>query len=290
LLGLLCWAAVHFFKEGADLNTIELEKIAKKIRIDTIKMIYKVKSGHPGGALSITDILAVLYFDEMHVDAKNPQLPDRDRFVLSKGHAATSLYAALAAKGYFAREELWTLRQYQSILQGHPDMKVTPGLDMSSGSLGQGLSIANGMALAAKLQKKEFRVYAILGDGELDEGQIWEAAMTAPQFRLDNIVAIIDKNGFQINGTTDEVMKVASIEDKFQAFGWNVLSIDGNDISAIKGAFQKAKNCKDKPTAIVAKTLKGKGVSYMEDRCEWHSGVPTEEQYQLAMQELGGNE
>ena len=272
------------------MNTIELEKIAKKIRMDTIKMIYKVKSGHPGGALSIADILAVLYFDEMHVDVKNPQMPDRDRFVLSKGHAATSLYAALAAKEYFAREELWTLRQYQSILQGHPDMKVTPGLDMSSGSLGQGLSIANGMALAAKLQKKEFRVYAILGDGELDEGQIWEAAMTAPQFRLDNIVAIIDQNGFQINGTTDDVMKVASIEDKFQAFGWNVLSIDGNDISAIKDAFQKAKNCKDRPTAIVAKTLKGKGVSYMEDRCEWHSGVPTEEQYQLAMQELGGNE
>lgn len=271
------------------MDIVKITEAARKIRIDTIEMIHKVKSGHPGGALSIADMLAVLYFGEMKIDPENPQWADRDRLVLSKGHACTSLYAALAERGYFDKEELWTLRQYQSILQGHPDMKVTPGIDMSSGSLGQGLSVANGMALAAKLQKKSYRVYAILGDGELEEGQIWEAAMSAAHYQLDNLVAIVDINGLQINGTTDEVMSVQPIGGKFEMFGWKVLAVDGHDITALCQALRAAREIKNQPVLLAARTVKGKGVSFMEGQAKWHSGVLTEAQYQLAIAELGGN-
>ena len=270
------------------MDILELKDMAKQIRLDTIEAIYRVKSGHPGGALSMADILTVLYFDELNVNVKNPQWEDRDRFILSKGHGCTSLYATLAEKGFFPRETLWTLRQYKSMLQGHPDMHSTPGLDMSSGSLGQGLSIANGMALAAKLQDKTYRIYALLGDGELEEGQIWEAAMAASHYELDNLVAIIDVNGLQINGSTSDVMCIDPINGKFSMFGWNVVNIDGHNIEEIQNAFKKAKNHKGKPTVIVAKTVKGKGISYMENNVKWHSGILNEEEYQIAMHELGG--
>ena len=271
------------------MNIEKIREAARLIRVDTIEMIHRVKSGHPGGALSIADLLAVLYFGEMKIDPKNPQWEDRDRMVLSKGHACTSLYAALAERGYFDKEELWTLRQYHSILQGHPDMKVTPGIDMSSGSLGQGLSVANGMALAAKLQKKSYRVYAVLGDGELEEGQIWEAAMSAAHYKLDNLTAIVDLNGLQINGSTEAVMSVEPVKGKFEMFGWKVLAVDGHDIEALCQALNTARDIKDQPVLLAAKTVKGKGVSFMEGQAKWHSGVLTEEQYQLAMEELGGN-
>ena len=271
------------------MDLLEIKEAARKIRRDTIDMIYKVKSGHPGGALSIADILAVLYFSEMRIDPENPHWEDRDRFVLSKGHACTSLYAALSQRGYFPREKLWTLRQYKSILQGHPDMKSTPGIDMSSGSLGQGLSIANGMALAARLQNKSYRVYVVLGDGELEEGQVWEAAMTAAQYKLDNLVAFVDANALQINGTTDDVMKVEPIKGKFEMFGWHVIEVDGHDILALQKALQTAKNIKGKPVMIVAKTIKGKGVSFMEGQAKWHSGVLTQEEYEKAVAGLGGS-
>lgn len=266
----------------------ELKEVARQIRRDTLEMVYAVKSGHPGGALSIAELLTVLYFAELQVRPENPEWEDRDRLILSKGHACTSLYAALAERGYFPKKQLFSLRQYQSILQGHPDMKVTPGVDMSSGSLGQGLSVGNGMALAARLQHKTYRVYVLLGDGELEEGQVWEAAMAAAHYGLGNLTAIVDVNGLQINGATDEVMRIEPLDEKFRSFGWQVVNIDGHDIEQIQKAFDAARECEEKPTVILAKTIKGKGVSFMENQAKWHSGVLTEAEYQQAMQELGG--
>lgn len=265
---------------------LELQKAAVKIRKGVIEGTGHAKSGHPGGSLSIADIVAYLYFHEMNVDPDNPKWPDRDRFVLSKGHTAPALYAALALKGFFPWEHIATLRQPDSILQGHPSMKYTPGVDMSTGSLGQGISTAVGMALGAKLQGKAFRVYAPLGDGEIEEGQVWEAAMLAGNRKLDNLVAIVDWNNLQIDGTLDEVNSPCPIDKKFEAFGWNVITIDGHDFDQIDEAFSAAKACKGKPTCILAKTVKGKGVSFMEDRCEWHGSAPNAEQYEQAMAEL----
>lgn len=265
-----------------------LEEIANKIRINTVKEVYYAKSGHPGGSLSIADILAVLYFKEMKIDPKNPKDENRDRFVLSKGHCSPALYATLALKGFFSIEELKNFRNINSILQGHPDMKKIPGVDMSTGSLGQGLSAANGMAIAGKLDKKDYRVYAILGDGEIEEGQVWEAAMASNKYKLDNLCVIVDNNNLQIDGTIEEVMSSYPIDEKFKSFGFQVINIDGHNIQEIIDAFDVAKNVKDKPTCIIAKTIKGKGVSYMENDVKWHGIAPNEEQYQLAMKELGG--
>lgn len=264
----------------------ELQKLAVQVRKGVIEGTGHAKSGHPGGSLSIADIVTYLYFHEMNVDPKNPKWEDRDRFVLSKGHTAPALYAALALKGYFPWEHIATLRQPDSILQGHPSMKYTPGVDMSTGSLGQGISTAVGMALGGKLQGKSFRVYAPLGDGEIEEGQVWEAAMLAGNRKLDNLVAIVDWNNLQIDGTLDDVNSPCPIDKKFEAFGWNVIIIDGHDFDQIDDAFQAAKACKGKPTCIIAKTIKGKGVSYMEDKCEWHGAAPNAEQYEQAMAEL----
>lgn len=264
----------------------ELQKLAIQVRKGVIEGTGHAKSGHPGGSLSIADIVTYLYFHEMHVDPKNPKWEDRDRFVLSKGHTAPALYAALSLKGFFPWEHIATLRQPDSILQGHPSMKYTPGVDMSTGSLGQGISTAVGMALGAKLQGKSFRVYAPLGDGEIEEGQVWEAAMLAGNRKLDNLVAIVDWNNLQIDGTLDDVNSPCPIDKKFEAFGWNVITIDGHDFDQIDDAFTAAKACKGKPTCIIAKTIKGKGVSYMEDKCEWHGAAPNAEQYEQAMAEL----
>lgn len=264
----------------------ELQKLAIQVRKGVIEGTGHAKSGHPGGSLSIADIVTYLYFHEMNVDPKNPKWEDRDRFVLSKGHTAPALYAALALKGFFPWEHIATLRQPDSILQGHPSMKYTPGVDMSTGSLGQGISTAVGMALGAKLQGKSFRVYAPLGDGEIEEGQVWEAAMLAGNRKLDNLVAIVDWNNLQIDGALDEVNSPCPIDKKFEAFGWNVITIDGHDFDQIDDAFTAAKACKGKPTCIIAKTIKGKGVSYMEDKCEWHGAAPNAEQYEQAMAEL----
>ena len=263
-----------------------LEDISKNIRKNIVEMVYSASSGHPGGSLSITDILTVLYFHEMNVNINNPKDEDRDRLVLSKGHCSPALYAVLAEKGYFPKEDLKTFRKIDSYLQGHPDMKKIPGVDMSSGSLGQGLSVSNGMALAGKLDKKDYRVYCVMGDGEIEEGEVWEAAMTSSHYKLDNLCVIVDKNNLQIDGTTDEVMSLAPIDEKFRSFGFEVITIDGNNILEIMKAFAKAKTVKNKPTCIIAKTIKGKGVSFMEDKVEWHGKAPSEEQYNLAMQEL----
>ncbi len=264
----------------------ELQKLAIQVRKGVIEGTGHAKSGHPGGSLSIADIVTYLYFHEMNVDPKNPKWEDRDRFVLSKGHTAPALYAALSLKGFFPWEHIATLRQPDSILQGHPSMKYTPGVDMSTGSLGQGISTAVGMALGAKLQGKSFRVYAPLGDGEIEEGQVWEAAMLAGNRKLDNLVAIVDWNNLQIDGALDDVNSPCPIDKKFEAFGWNVITIDGHDFDQIDDAFTAAKACKGKPTCIIAKTIKGKGVSYMEDKCEWHGAAPNAEQYEQAMAEL----
>ena len=266
-----------------------LEKIASNIRKNIIEMIYRASSGHPGGALSCTDLLTVLYFSEMNIDVKNPKAENRDRLVLSKGHASAGLYATLAEKGFIAKEELAGFRNIHSILQGHPDMKKIPGVDMSTGSLGQGLSVANGMALAGKLDGKDYRVYCIMGDGEIEEGQIWEAAMTASHYKLDNLCAIVDYNNLQIDGKITEVMNVTPIDEKFKSFGFNVININGNDIDDITNAFEKARKAKGRPTAIIAKTIKGKGVSFMEAQAGWHGKAPSEEEYKLAMQELKAN-
>ena len=265
---------------------VSLQKLAVQVRKGVIEGTGHAKSGHPGGSLSIADIVTYLYFHEMNVDPKNPKWEDRDRFVLSKGHTAPALYAALALKGYFPWKHIATLRQPDSILQGHPSMKYTPGVDMSTGSLGQGISTAVGMALGAKLKGKSFRVYAPLGDGEIEEGQVWEAAMLAGNRKLDNLVAIVDWNNLQIDGTLDDVNSPCPIDKKFEAFGWNVITIDGHDFDQIDDAFTAAKACKGKPTCIIAKTVKGKGVSYMEDKCEWHGAAPNAEQYEQAMAEL----
>ena len=264
----------------------DLAKMANKIRIGIIEAVYSAQSGHPGGSLSIADILAVLYFNEMNIDPKNPQKEDRDRFVLSKGHCAPALYSTLANRGYFDTEELKTLRKIDSIMQGHPDMKHIPGVDMTTGSLGQGLSAANGMAIAGKLNKKDYRVYCIVGDGEIEEGQIWEAAMASSKYKLDNLCLIVDNNNLQIDGTIEEVMSSYPIDEKFRSFGFEVININGNSIPEILEAFRKAKTIKGKPTAIIAKTIKGKGVSFMENQVGWHGKSPNEEQYKMAMQEL----
>ena len=264
----------------------ELQKIAYKIRRDAIDAVYSAASGHPGGSLSIAEILAYLYFEEMNIDPKNPQKPDRDRFVLSKGHAAPGLYAALAERGYFPVEELKTLRQIDSVLQGHPDMKHIPGVDMSTGSLGLGISAACGMALAAKQLKQDWRVWTIVGDGESEEGQVWEAAMFAAHYKLDNLCAIIDWNGLQIDGAVKDVMNPTPLDEKFKAFGWHVIMIDAHDIEAIDAAVKEAKATKGQPTAIIAKSVKGKGVSYMENAVNWHGAAPKQEQYEIAVKEL----
>jgi transketolase len=261
---------------------------ACKIRKHIVEMLTEAKSGHPGGSLSSAEILTVLYFDEMRINTEDIHWADRDRFVLSKGHAAPVLYATLAERGYFPVEELMKLRKTGAMLQGHPDMKGTPGVDMSTGSLGQGLSVANGMALAGKLDKKDYRVYALLGDGELEEGQIWEAAMGAAHYKLDNLTAFVDHNKLQIDGPVAAIMNPEPIADKFKAFGWNVLAIDGHDMAQIKDAIEKAKQTKGMPTVIVAETVKGKGVSFMENQVGWHGTAPNREQCNSALCELGG--
>lgn len=263
-----------------------LKEKALNIRLGALEGIYSASSGHPGGSLAIADILSYLYFSEMNVDPENPADPDRDRLVLSKGHTAPALYAALAEKGYFDKSLLSTLRKFGSILQGHPDMKHIPGIDMSTGSLGQGFSAANGIALAGKIDKKDYRVYAILGDGESEEGQIWEAAMFGAHYKLDNLCAIVDNNGLQIDGKVTEVMNPTPLDEKFLAFGWNVYTIDGHNFDEIADALEKAKTVKGKPTAIIANCVKGKGVSFMENQIGWHGSAPNKEQYEQAIAEL----
>lgn len=264
----------------------QLEQLACKVRIGIIEGVHSAKAGHPGGSLSCTDILTYLYTKEMNIDPKEPKKADRDRFVLSKGHAAPALYSILANCGFFPVEELNTLRKSGSRLQGHPDMKNIPGVDMSTGSLGQGISAAVGMALSAKHFGDSFRVYTVLGDGEIEEGQVWEAAMFAANKNLDNLVAFVDFNNLQIDGTCDEVNSPAPVDKKFEAFGWNVITIDGHDFEAIESALNKARENKGKPTAIIATTVKGKGVSFMENSVGWHGVAPNDEQYEQAIAEL----
>lgn len=264
----------------------ELKKISKEVRKSIITQVYKAQSGHPGGSLSIADILTVLYFNEMNIDEKNSKMENRDRLVLSKGHCSPALYAVLGEKGFFNKNELETFRNINSNLQGHPDMNKVPGVDMTSGSLGQGLSVANGMAIAGKLDNKNYRVYCILGDGEIEEGQVWEAAMSANKYKLDNLCVIVDNNNLQIDGPIDKVMSSYPIDEKFKSFGFQVINIDGNDIDEILKSFEVAKNVKEKPTVIIAKTIKGKGVSFMENQVGWHGKAPNEEQYEIALKEL----
>ena len=263
-----------------------LKKIASDIRLDILEEVHSASSGHPGGSLSIADIMTYLYFVEMNVDPKNPKMADRDRLVLSKGHTAPALYATLAEKGFFDKAALSTLRQADSFLQGHPDMKGTPGVDMSTGSLGLGFSSACGMALAAKLDGKDYRTYAIVGDGESEEGQIWEAAMFASHYKLDNLCVVLDFNRLQIDGPVTEVMNPTPHDKKFEAFGFHVISIDGHDFEQIEKAFAEARTVKGKPTAIIAHTVKGKGVSFMEDQVGWHGSAPNDEQYATAVAEI----
>ncbi len=266
----------------------QLCELANNIRKDIITEVYTASSGHPGGSLSIADLLAYLYFEKMNVKADNPKWEDRDRLVLSKGHTAPALYAALAEKGFFPKEELVGFRNINSFLQGHPDMKHTPGVDMSSGSLGLGISAACGMALGGKVQNKSFRVYTVLGDGEIAEGQVWEAAMFAAHYKLDNLTAFVDWNGLQIDGAIVDVMDSTPIDEKFRAFKWNVAVIDGHDFDQIDEAVTNAEACVGKPSVIIMKTIKGKGVSYMENKASWHGSAPNAEQYEQAMSELGG--
>ena len=264
----------------------ELKRIANNVRISIIEGVYNAKSGHPGGSLSIADVLTYLYFEEMNVDPANPKWEARDRFVLSKGHTAPALYATLAERGFFPKEEVKTFRKTTSRLQGHPDMKGTPGVDMTTGSLGLGFSAACGMALSGKVYNKDYRVYAVLGDGESEEGQVWEAAMFAAHYKLDNLCCFLDWNGLQIDGPITEVMNPTPHDAKFEAFGFHVITIDGHDFAAIAAAFAEARTVKGKPTAIIAKTTKGKGVSYMENKCEWHGQAPKEDLYKVAVEEL----
>ena len=267
-------------------NTKELEKIANNIRIDILNQVYIAKSGHPGGALSIADILAVLYFNEMNINAKAYKMINRDRLILSKGHAVAALYAVLAERGFFEKEELNTFRKLGSRLQGHPDMERLPGIDISTGSLGQGLSVANGMAIAAKMDKLDSRIYCILGDGEIEEGQIWEAAMTSSKYKLDNLCVILDYNGLQIDGKITEVKGLNNIEDKFKSFGFNVISCDGNNIEQLIQSFNKSKSEKEKPSIIIAKTVKGKGIPFMENKAEWHGKAPNDNEFIEGMNAL----
>ena len=264
----------------------QLTKIATQIRLDIVEAVHAASSGHPGGSLSIADVITYLYFEEMRVDPKNPKWADRDRLVLSKGHTAPALYAALAEKGFFDRAELKKLRQVDSFLQGHPDMKGTPGVDMSTGSLGLGFSSACGMALAAKLDGKDYRTYAIIGDGESEEGQIWEACMFAAHYKLDNFCLIVDWNNLQIDGKITDVMDPTPHDKKLEAFGFHVISINAHDFNEIEAALNEAKTVKGKPTAIIAKSVKGKGVSFMEDQASWHGSAPNDEQYAQAVAEL----
>ena len=265
---------------------LELKKIATDIRIGAIEAVYNAKSGHPGGALSASDIMACLYFSELRINVENPSDPNRDRFVLSKGHSCPALYSAMAHKGYFPVEDLKGFRHLGTAVQGHPDMKSIKGIDMSAGSLGQGFSCACGMALAGKLDNKDYRVYSMIGDGESQEGQVWEAIMFASHYKLDNLCLIIDNNGLQIDGRVEDVMNTMPYESKLEAFGWNVITIDGRDIEQILGALDSAKTVKGKPTAIVARTVKGKGVSYMENEAGWHGKAPNDAEYEIAMAEL----
>ncbi len=268
------------------MNKNEIALHAYQARKTALTGIYNAQSGHPGGSLSICDILSVLYFEVMNVDPANPKMEDRDRFVLSKGHCAPALYAMLAEKGFFPVSDVYTLRQTNSYIQGHPDMKGIPGIDMSTGSLGQGISAANGMALAGKLKDKDYRVYTILGDGELEEGQVWEAAMFAAHYKLDNLTAFVDNNGLQIDGKITDVMNSEPIDEKFRAFGWNVIVIDAHDYDEILEAVNEAKATKGKPTMIVAKSVKGKGVSFMENNPAWHGAAPKKDDYDKAIAEL----
>ncbi|MGL5050845.1 MAG: transketolase [Fusobacteriaceae bacterium] len=259
---------------------------ATKIRKDIVEMICKAKSGHPGGSLSAVDILTALYFDEMNINPENPKMENRDRFILSKGHAAPVLYSTLAEKGYFDRELLGTLREFGSKLQGHPDMRKVPGVEISTGSLGQGLSVANGMALSARISGESYRTYVLMGDGELQEGQVWEAAMTSAHYKLDNVCAFVDANNLQIDGNVDIVMGVEPLDKKWEAFGWNVLVVDGHDFKEIFQALDVARETKGKPTMIIARTVKGKGISFMENVCGFHGVAPTNEETERAVEEL----
>ena len=267
----------------------QLKKIANSVRKDIVTQVYSASSGHPGGSLSIADVLTYLYFEKMNVKTDDPKWDDRDRFVLSKGHASPALYAVLAAKGFFPKDELVKFRNIESFLQGHPDMKHTPGVDMSSGSLGMGISAACGMALGAKHQKKSYKVYSILGDGEIAEGQVWEAAMFSAHYKLDNLCIFVDRNGLQIDGETKKVMNSDPLDEKFAAFGWNVQVIDGHNFDQIDKAVANAEACKGKPSAIIMNTVKGKGVSFMENNAGWHGAAPNAEQYAQAMADLDAN-
>lgn len=269
-----------------NMENLELKKIANEVRKDIIASTHSAKAGHPGGSLSAAEIFTFLYYEEMKTDPKHPEDPDRDRFVLSKGHTAPGLYSVLAQKGFFPREDMLTLRKVGSHLQGHPSMKHTPGIDMSTGSLGQGLSTAVGMALAAKLDHKDYRVYSLLGDGEIQEGQIWEAAMFAGARQLDNLCVIIDNNGLQIDGDIRDVCSPYPIDKKFEAFNFHVIEMDAHDFDSIRKAFTEARSVKGRPTAIIAHSIKGKGVSYMENNVSWHGKAPNDEEYAIAMDEL----
>lgn len=266
-----------------------LHQRAQKVRQHVLEAVYSAASGHPGGSLSICDVLTYLYFEELHINPQAPDEPNRDRFVLSKGHCSPALYGALAERGFFPVEDLKTFRQIDSYLQGHPSMKDVPGVDMSTGSLGQGFSAACGMAIAAKKAAASYCVYTILGDGELEEGQVWEAAMFAAHYKLDNLCALVDFNGLQIDGAIDQVLSPNPIDKKFEAFGWNVVHIDAHDFDSIRSGYGQARQCKDRPTLLLAKSVKGKGVSFMENQAGWHGAAPKQEQYEQAMAELGGN-
>ena len=268
------------------MDKLKLMKTANEIRKGIVSSVHSAKAGHPGGSLSAADIFTYLYFEELRIDPKEPKKADRDRFVLSKGHTAPGLYSALAERGYFPKEDLLTLRHVGSYLQGHPDMKHIPGVDMSSGSLGLGISAAVGMAIAGKMDDADYRVYTLLGDGEIQEGQVWEASMLAASHKLDNLVVIVDNNNLQIDGTIEEVNSPYPIDKKFEAFNFHVIKIDGNDFDQIDAAFKEAKTVKGQPTAIIAKTVKGKGVSFMENQVGWHGKAPNDEEYKVAMEEL----
>ena len=268
------------------MDKLKLMKTANEIRKGIVSSVHSAKAGHPGGSLSAADIFTYLYFEELRIDPKEPKKADRDRFVLSKGHTAPGLYSALAERGYFPKEDLLTLRHVGSYLQGHPDMKHIPGVDMSSGSLGQGISAAVGMAIAGKMDDADYRVYTLLGDGEIQEGQVWEASMLAASHKLDNLVVIVDNNNLQIDGTIEEVNSPYPIDKKFEAFNFHVIKIDGNDFDQIDAAFKEAKTVKGQPTAIIAKTVKGNGVSFMENQVGWHGKAPNDEEYKVAMEEL----
>ena len=268
------------------MNNLELAKMANEVRKGIVTGVHSAKAGHPGGSLSAADIFTFLYFEEMNIDPKDPKKEDRDRFVLSKGHTAPGLYSALANRGYFPVEDLKTLRKLGSYLQGHPDMKHIPGVDMSSGSLGQGISAAAGMALGAKMDKKDFRVYTLLGDGEIQEGQVWEGAMFAGHRKLDNLCVIVDNNGLQIDGKVEDVCSPYPIDKKFEAFNFHVINVDAHDFDALRAAFKEARETKGMPTAIIAHSLKGKGVSFMEGKADWHGKAPNDEEYAVAMADL----